>query len=45
MVDEKQAEIQTKLRPLVETAGGAVVAGNVNTGSGDFGGRDKIIHG
>ncbi|MBU0510556.1 MAG: SUMF1/EgtB/PvdO family nonheme iron enzyme [Chloroflexi bacterium] len=48
VVDEKQAEIQAKiqakLRPLIETGGGAVVTGNVDTGSGDFVGRDKTVN-
>jgi len=41
VVNEKQADLQAQLRPLLETAGGAVVAGNVQTQGGDFVGRDK----
>jgi len=41
IVDQKIAELQNRLRPLVDTGGGAVT-GNVDTGGGDFVGRDKI---
>ena len=39
-VDKKIAELQT----LINTEGGAVVTGDINTGGGDFTGRDKIIN-
>jgi len=37
--------INTGTQTNIETAGGAYVNGSVNTGGGDFVGRDKITHG
>lgn len=42
---ERIEALEAELRPLVETQGGAFVAGNVQTGSGDFTGRDKTVSG
>lgn len=39
---ERIEALEAELRPLVETQGGAFVAGNVQTGGGDYVGRDKI---
>jgi len=39
VVDPKIAELQA----LIQTAGGAVIAGDINTGGGDFVGRDKNL--
>ncbi len=38
--DQKKAELEARLRALVETGGGAFVNGNVNTGGGKVVGRD-----
>jgi len=38
-------EHETTHTNQIDTSGGAVVDGHVNTGSGDFVGHDKIIHG
>ena len=44
VVDPKIADLETLLRPLVETEGGALIAGDVDTQGGDFTGRDKITN-
>ena len=41
MTEQKAAELNAELQLLIETAGGAVVGGNVNTAGGDFVGRDQ----
>jgi formylglycine-generating enzyme required for sulfatase activity len=41
-VDAKQREIEAKLRALIQTSGGSVVAGGVATQGGDFVGRDQF---
>ena len=38
--DQKKAELEARLRTLVETGGGAFIGGNVNTGGGKVVGRD-----
>lgn len=32
-------------KKAVDTGGGSYISGNVNTGGGDFVGRDKVVHG
>lgn len=41
--DRRIADLEQELAVLVATEGGAVVAAEVNTGGGDFTGRDKIV--
>jgi len=41
LTDQKRAELETRIRFLVETGGGAVVAGGVTVTGGDFVGRDR----
>ena len=41
---QKIAELQNELRALIQTQGGAFIAGDVQTDGGDFVGRDKIIN-
>ena len=43
LTDEKLAELRAKLAPLIETAGGAAVVGDVYTAGGAFVGRDQIL--
>jgi len=43
-VDAKKRDIEAQLRTLIQTGGGAVIAGAVDTGGGDFVGRDKNIY-
>ena len=43
VVDPKIAELEAKLQPLLETAGGAAVLGDVSTQGGAFIGRDQIL--
>ena len=40
-VDAKKREVSARLNPLIETGGGALVHGDVDTGGGDFTGRDR----
>ena len=40
-----QRKVDRSFNRIVNTGGGAYVEGNVNTGGGDFVGRDRIIHG
>ncbi|GAB4468302.1 MAG: SUMF1/EgtB/PvdO family nonheme iron enzyme [Anaerolineales bacterium] len=40
---EEIRSLEAELQSLVQTDGGAFVAGNVSTGGGDFIGRDKIL--
>ncbi len=42
--EENMSKQQSDPRQI-NTGGGAYIGGNVNTGSGDFIGRDKIVHG
>ena len=43
VVDPKVADLEAQLRPLVETDGGAFVAGDVTTAGGMFIGRDQVL--
>jgi formylglycine-generating enzyme required for sulfatase activity len=43
-VDAKKRDIEAQLQTLIQTGGGAVIAGAVDTGGGDFVGRDKNIN-
>jgi len=38
-----KADLETQLRALIQTGGGAAVSGNVSTQGSDFVGRDKIL--
>jgi len=42
--EETMSKKRDEARPI-NTGGGAYIGGNVNTGSGDLIGRDKIVHG
>ena len=41
LTDQKKAELETRIQTLVETGGGAFIAGDVEVPRGDFIGRDK----
>lgn len=41
--ERKIAALEQELQALIQTGGGAYVGGNVNTGGGDFIGRDQTI--
>jgi hypothetical protein len=41
--EDAKGESQDYTQPTVETDGGAFIAGTVDTGGGDFVGRDKIV--
>ena len=41
VTDQKAEELQSRIRALVETSGGAFVAGGVGVREGDFVARDK----
>jgi len=41
ITEQKSQELNAELQLLIQTAGGALVAGDVNTGGGDFVGRDQ----
>ncbi len=41
LTDKKKAELESRIQALVETGGGALVAGDVDISGGDFVGRDK----
>jgi formylglycine-generating enzyme required for sulfatase activity len=41
LTDQKAAELEARIRSLVDTGGGAFVAGSVDLRRGDFVGRDK----
>ena len=43
-VYQNQTELQSELDTLIQTEGGAVVAGDVDTGGGDFVRRDKTVN-
>jgi len=43
VTDRTKAGLEARLRPLLETGGGAAVAGDVRTGGGDFVGRDQVL--
>ena len=40
--DKKRTERQ---RRVIDTSGGSYIEGDINTGGGDFVGRDKVVHG
>ena len=44
-IDQRGATIDMSEKKEIDTGGGAYVGGNVNTGGGDFVGRDKVVHG
>jgi formylglycine-generating enzyme required for sulfatase activity/energy-coupling factor transporter ATP-binding protein EcfA2 len=41
ITEQKSKELNSELQLLIQTAGGALVAGDVNTSGGDFVGRDQ----
>jgi hypothetical protein len=41
LTDQKKAELESRIQTLVDTGGGALIAGDVEVDRGDFVGRDK----
>ena len=45
LIDQRGATFAIGGRTEIDTGGGAYIGGHVNTGGGDFVGRDKVVHG
>jgi hypothetical protein len=41
LTDQKKAELESRIQTLIDTGGGALIAGDVEVDRGDFVGRDK----
>jgi hypothetical protein len=41
LTDQKKAELESRIQTLIDTGGGALIAGDVEVARGDFVGRDK----